>query len=258
MHRRDRDAVRGVDRAARLRVGARVVDDRAVAADDDANAHRHRLARLAVALHHVLEDVVAVGDRLDPPPHQPLAVREQLVPDGERERRAVAVEQRRTAAVGELEQADHRVQVAPRGRRGRAVVGEDDLPDVLDRLAARGRASRAAGAGPPGRPRSRSPRTSRRCRPPISAMWPIVAAKATQLALVEHRQQEHVLRHVAAAAERVVVETTSPGSNESAPSSSSTQRTDSPSAPRCAGLNRPCATIRPPRSRSAREVAATR
>ena len=41
---------------------------------------------------------------------------------------------------------------------------------------------------------------------PISAMWPIVAANATSSAGVEDRPQQHVLRHVAAAAERVVVQ----------------------------------------------------
>ena len=50
--------------------------------------------------------------------------------------------------------------------------------------------------------------------------------------------------------------TTSPGPNASGPSSASTQRTVSPIAPRCAGLKRPCAIIRPRAvEQRAREVA---
>ena len=42
--------------------------------------------------------------------------------------------------------------------------------------------------------------------PPISAMCPIVAGEADELALVEERRDEQVLRHVGAAAVRVVVD----------------------------------------------------
>ena len=68
---------------------------------------------MPVALHHVLEHVLAVRDRLDPPAHQPLAVLEQRIPDGERGAGPVPVEERVQPPVGELERADHRVQVAP-------------------------------------------------------------------------------------------------------------------------------------------------
>jgi len=68
---------------------------------------------MAVALHQVLEAVLPVGNRRDPAAHEPLAMRQQLVPDSERERCSVAVEQCLQPPVGELERTDHGVQVAP-------------------------------------------------------------------------------------------------------------------------------------------------
>ena len=244
-------AVGRVHRPARLRVGARPVDDRAVAVDDQPHAHRHRLARVAVALHHVLEGVLAVGDRLDAAAHQPLAVREQLVPHGERERRALAVEQRLQPAVGQLERADHRVQVAP-ARTRRAVVGEDDLPDVLDRLARTHELHRWEAQALLVDLRRRRGERADRDRADLRHV-PDRGREGDELAAVEDGADSRCSGMWQPPRNGSLCSTTSPGSNASVPSSASTQRTVSPIAPRCAGLKRPCAIIRPRRSNSAHE-----
>ena len=106
--------------------------------------------------------------------------------------------------LGEVERAHHRAEVAERDPR-RAVVGEDDLPDVVDVLAApldlHGRQEQALLEDlgrVAGEAAGRLGADLRHVRD--------VRDEGDELALPEHRLQQHVLGHVAGAAVRVVVQ----------------------------------------------------
>ena len=108
------------------------------------------------------------------------------------------------AALGEVERAHHRAEVAERHPR-RAVVGEDDLPDVVDVLAApldlHGRQQQALLVDL-GRVAGEA---ARRLRPDLGHVRD-VRDEGDDLALPEDRLQQHVLGHVARAAVGIVVE----------------------------------------------------
>ena len=107
------------------------------------------------------------------------------------------------APFGDRERADHGVKVAPRGTR-RAVVGEDDLPDVVDVLAAAHdlhRRQPQALLVDLARVRGES---SHRLAADLGKVGD-VADEAVQLAAVVHRLDHGVLGQVAAAAVGVVV-----------------------------------------------------
>ena len=129
-------AVGAVAGTLRLRAGAVVVEDDALAAHHHGAVDAVALVRdHAVVLDPVLELVLAVGNLRDLRAHAPLGVVHELLAGADHGVEAVAVQELLQTPFGDRERADHGVKVAPRGAR-RAVVGEDDLPDVVDVLAA--------------------------------------------------------------------------------------------------------------------------
>ncbi len=189
-----RDDIRCVDRAERLLVAPAVVDDQVVAVDGHVDADPVRALRLSVVLLAVLGRIRPLGQARDRLPHPGLGVveqgRDRLVDAAG----SVLVVERLEPARPDAERPDQRVQVAP-GRLGRPVVGEDDAPDVPDRLAApddldRRQAQpflvdlggvRREGAG--------------RHAADLGHV-PDGAHEALQLAVVEERRDQEVLRHV--------------------------------------------------------------
>ena len=116
----------------------------------------------------------------------------------------VALGQLADAPLGRFQRADHGVEIAP-GVVRRAMVGEDDAPDVLDVLAAvdqlhRGQTQpllvdvgRVGGEG------------ARRLAADLGDVTD-VAGEAEELIADEHRPHHHVLGEMAAAAVAVVVD----------------------------------------------------
>ena len=88
-----------------------------------------------VVLDRILEGVDAVRDPLDLGAHPPLGDRHQVGGSSADEIEAVVGDQLVEALLGHVQRAHHRPEVAERDPR-RAVVREDDLPDVVDVLAA--------------------------------------------------------------------------------------------------------------------------
>ena len=125
----------GVDRSARLRVGAGVVDQDRPVTHHDGDADGVRVVGDAVVLQDLLGRVLAVGDGGDLGTHQALRVGDELPGRRQDGGGAVAVEQLAAPPLAHVQGAEHGVEVAPGGAR-RAVVGHDDAPDVALVLAA--------------------------------------------------------------------------------------------------------------------------
>ena len=197
-------AVGAVARALRLRAGAVVVEDDALAAHHRGAVDAVPLVRhYAVVLDPVLERVLAVGDLRDLGAHAPLGVVHELLAGADHGVEPVAVQKLVQAPFGDRQRADHGVKVAPRRAR-RAVVGEDDLPEVVDVLAAAHDLHRRqpqtllvdlAGVGG---------ESAHRLAADLGEVGD-VADEAVQLATVVHRLDHRVLGQVAAAAVGIVV-----------------------------------------------------
>ena len=132
---RSRHAVGGIHDALRLRVGCAEVGDNLVVADDHRHPNPGGVIRSAIVLHAVLEGILAVRYLPNLFPHPPLGVVHErgagLVDDGH----PVLIQELVQAALRDVQRPDHGVEVAP-GMPWRAVVGQDDLPDVLHVFAA--------------------------------------------------------------------------------------------------------------------------
>ena len=131
---RRRDAVGAVDHPLGLRVGRAVVGDELVVSHCQRKPYPGRVRGHAVVLHAILEGVLAVGNLTDLLTHPAFGVVHQLDGSPVDELDPVLVQQCLEAALGDVQRANHGVKVAP-GVRGRAMVVQDYLPDILHVLA---------------------------------------------------------------------------------------------------------------------------
>ncbi len=142
---------------------------------------------------------------------------------------------------GQIERGHHRPEIAV-GHLRRAVIGEDDLPDILVIDAALLDLHR----------RQQQPLLEDLGRISGETAWRLgarfghvgdVGHEREDLALVEDRLEHHVLRHVSGTAIRVVVEHDITRLERIEPSSSSVQVTVNLIVPICDGQNSACASI---------------
>ena len=129
-----RDPEGGVDRPPRLRRAARVVGHHLVALDVHVDRDGIGLALDAVVLDHVLEAVLAVGERGELGAHPALRVVHEVLAGAGEDLAAVFLDDLDDAGDAQVDAADHRPQIAVVLAR-RAAVGEQQLPDLVDVLA---------------------------------------------------------------------------------------------------------------------------
>ena len=193
-----------VDRPPRLLVRFREVDHDLLLPDVHCRAEVEAIGADPVVLEVVLGLVDAVGELADLVPHPVLGVIHERVADLLEGLDAEPLHHSPQPLLGGVERADHRVEVAPGGVGG-AVIGERDAPDVLHVLAARKQLHRrqpepllkhlGGGAG----------EGAHRHAADLGDMGD-VGGVADQRAVDEDRLHQQMLRHVALAAVRIVVD----------------------------------------------------